>query len=212
MTYRFTEIRRTVFSLLEKEELNSVIYFAGGIVPWILADRESNREHGDIDIVVEENNMPIIRKYLEENVEYSQRKDSKCLTFNSKKFDFGLEVQINNITVNISPFTINDDCLIQRNFSMNQGGDGVLLQATLKGISYKDFFTRTKIGNGLTFNSYSLEAVKAAKIKSSREKDKIDALQIDKMGINQKVFLQLSEAFNNMKIKLIAQNNYEDYL
>ncbi|NTL99158.1 hypothetical protein HQ708_07045 [Enterococcus faecium] len=208
MGYSFSEVKKIVFFLLEQEYLGNIIYFAGGVVPWIISDNDSNREHSDIDIVVEESNMFLVRKYLKENGYYKKQNDSKHFSFNSKNLDFGLEAQINGITVNIAPFVLKKDCIIQRNFSLNQTGETFLLQATLKDIDDKKFFSQTSIQCDLIFKSYSLETVKAAKSKSNRDKDKIDIQQIDTIGINQKDFLRLVNSFDNMQLEIISKGKH----
>ncbi|NTL99146.1 hypothetical protein HQ708_06985 [Enterococcus faecium] len=118
-----------------------------------------------------------IIELIEEADSYPSSGPIVCFhNFDLEKLDGEIGFQIAESIVGkgeVNYFVIKDDCLIQRNFSMNKGGDSILLQATLKGGSYKEFFTQTKIGNDLTFNSYSLEYVKAAKTKLSRKKMKL---------------------------------------
>lgn len=212
MGYKYEKLKEIIFILMSDGDLNENIYFAGGLVPWIISDKNSKREHGDIDIVVEEKNMAKLRKYIIDKGFYKEEKDSKNLRTNREMFDFGLEIEINEVKVNISPFAVKEDYMVQKNFTLSQDNEGVLLKVTLKGIDSDKFFKKTKLKNGFVFNSYSLETVKAAKLVSDRPKDKIDIIQIDKIGVDEKICSQLTQAFNNMEFEIINGDSYEKYI
>ena len=58
------EVKEVVISLMGEQKVKDKIYVAGGIVPWILSGNDSGRKHGDIDIVVEKDDMGTVREFL----------------------------------------------------------------------------------------------------------------------------------------------------
>ena len=54
------EVKEVVRLLMGEQKVKDKIYVAGGIAPWILSGNDSGRKHGDIDIVVEKDDMVYI--------------------------------------------------------------------------------------------------------------------------------------------------------
>jgi len=196
---------KEVVSILVEPILQSKLFVAGGIVPWILSDRNSNRKHSDIDIVVESCNMELIRQYLKDKSYYQKEMDSRFLALNNNQVDYGIEVLINGVPVNFAPFEPNADGIIQKNFSLKAlVGYDALMKATMKNIAVEDYITTYLLKSGIELGSYTLEAVKAAKENSNRTKDKIDLCEIEKIGINQDRYNRIKSSIHNMQIECIA--------
>ena len=53
----YPEIKKIIFKLNSDELLKEKIYIVGGTVPYLISNTMSNREHSDIDIIVDEKNM-----------------------------------------------------------------------------------------------------------------------------------------------------------
>ena len=60
----YPKIEEIILRLNSDELLKEKIYIVGGTVPYLVTKTISNREHSDIDIIVEEKNMDIVREYL----------------------------------------------------------------------------------------------------------------------------------------------------
>ena len=58
------QIREVMKKIAGYEDVGKHICFFGGSMPYILSNKESNRDHSDIDILVEEEYMPVIRDLL----------------------------------------------------------------------------------------------------------------------------------------------------
>ena len=70
------EVKEVVISLMGEQKVKDKIYVAGGIVPWILSGNDSGRKHGDIDIVVEKDDMGTVREFLRDKGYYKVEFDS----------------------------------------------------------------------------------------------------------------------------------------
>ena len=198
------QIKEAVYILMEPI-LKGKIFVAGGIVPWILSGRNSNRKHSDIDIVVEIRNMELIRKYLKDKGYYQKEMDSRFLALNNTQGDYGIDALINGVPVNFAPFEANGDIIIQKNFSLKAlVGYDALMKATMKNIAVEDYITTYLLKSGVELGSYTLEAVKAAKENSNRTKDKIDLCEVEKIGINQDRYNRIKSSIQNMQIECIA--------
>lgn len=73
----YPKIEEIILRLNSDELLKEKIYIVGGTVPYLVTKTISNREHSDIDIIVEEKNMDIVREYLKRNKLYEEKYDSK---------------------------------------------------------------------------------------------------------------------------------------
>lgn len=198
--------KKVVYDLMSEQKLKDKIFVAGGIVPWVLSDGQSGRKHSDIDIVVEKNDMGIIREYLKSMGYYQSEMDSMCLAFNNGQHDYGVEVFIDKIPVNFAPYEVDGNNIIQRNFSLESlAGFDALLTATLENIQVDDYVTFYTLKNKLKIGAYTLEAVQATKEKTNREKDCIDLQEIKKIGINLNRYNRIKQSIQNMKISFITK-------
>ncbi|MFV0395250.1 MAG: hypothetical protein ACK5LC_12790 [Coprobacillaceae bacterium] len=197
-------VKNIVFELMKEKELEGKIYVAGGIVPWVVSGNDSKRKHSDVDLVVALEDMPIIREYVKKKGLYNKDFDSMYLEINKSNEDYGLEVFINDIPVNFAPFIIEDGNIVQKNFSIKQlVGYDALMKATMEGVNVKDYIIQGTVIQGDYIGMYPLEMVKAAKESSDREKDRMDILEIDKLGIDAERYERIKEAVHNMKLDVI---------
>ena len=87
----FLHLRQTALRLLNQPELSGSLYLAGGVLPWILSGEDSQRDHGDLDLVVEAGDLPAVRRYLCAAGYYRPELDSRSLPCNRKQEDYGLD-------------------------------------------------------------------------------------------------------------------------
>lgn len=207
--FTWKEIKAVVFNLMKEEKLQNKIFVAGGSVPWLISGKDSGRKHGDIDIVVEKKNMDLIREYLKAQGLYQQQLDSMFLNINLNNDDYGVEAFINKISVNFAPFEQSGNDITQKNFSViTLAGFDALMKVTLKDISIDDYVTFYKLADGIKISSYSLEAVKASKENSDREKDVTDLQEIEKIGINKERYERVKPAIQNMALDIIPDKQH----
>ena len=108
--YTLTQIKK-VLDKIEKEtsNINVKLYIAGGIVPYLLLNQDSNRLHSDIDLICDIKDMNTLRILAQKYSVYQKQLDS----LNFKNKDYGFEIFINNIKVGIYPFIIKNKIIYQ---------------------------------------------------------------------------------------------------
>lgn len=202
----YSKIKEIILKLNSNELLKGKLYIVGGTVPYLISNTISNREHSDIDIIVEEKNMSTIRQYLQSNNLYDKRLDSLTFEYNKDKVDYGIDCIIDGIAINFAPFEIIDDLMIQRNFlSKQSSGINALVTVTIGNIKIEECST-TVIIDQVEIKTYNLEMVKIMKEKSNKPKDEIDIKVIDKYGYNKKIYNDLKNKTDNMKFKIFPKS------
>ena len=202
----YPKIEEIILRLNSDELLKEKIYIVGGTVPYLVTKTISNREHSDIDIIVEEKNMDIVREYLKRNKLYEEKYDSKEFNYNKNKIDYGIDCNINGITVNFAPFEIFDNTMVQKNFLRKQSnGINALVTVTLENVKIEDC-TTTIIVDQTKIKTYNLEMVRIMKEKSNKPKDVVDIKVIDEYGYNEKKYDDLKIKTNNMKFKIFPKS------
>ena len=202
----YSKIKEIILKLNSNELLKEKLYIVGGTVPYIISNTISNREHSDIDIIVEEKNMNTIRQYLQSNNLYDKKLDSLTFKYNKDKVDYGTDCIIDGVTINFASFEIIDNLMLQRNFlSKQNSGINALVNVTMGNIKIEECST-TVIIEQVEIKTYSLEMIKIMKEKSNKPKDKIDIKVIDEYGYNKKKYEDLKIKTNNMKFKIFPKS------
>ena len=109
------EVQLKVQDLLDKNSLT--VYYAGGIVPYILTNEDSGRLHDDIDTICRIEDIDKIRKIIINAGFYDPKWDSK--TFTPDSIDCGFEMKINGVPFGIFPFTYDEKNKIITQYSMD---------------------------------------------------------------------------------------------
>lgn len=202
----YSKIKEIILKLNSNKLLKEKLYIVGGTVPYIISNTISNREHSDIDVIVEEKNMNTIRQYLQSNNLYDKKLDSLTFEYNKDKVDYGIDCIIDGITINFAPFEVIDDIMLQRNFlSKQSSGVNALVTVTIGDVKIEECST-TVIIDQVEIKTYNLEMIKIMKEKSNKPKDKIDIKVIDKYGYSQKKYDDLKIKTNNMKFKIFPKS------
>ena len=202
----YSKIKEIILKLNSNELLKGKLYIVGGTVPYLISNTISNREHSDIDIIVEEKNMNTIRQYLQSNNLYDKRLDSLTFEYNKDKVDYGIDCIIEGITINFAPFEIIDNIMIQRNFlSKQSSGINALATVIIGNVKIEECSTTITI-NQVEIKTYNLEMLKIMKEKSNKPKDKIDIKVIDEYGYDKKKYDDLKIKTNNMKFKIFPKS------
>ena len=159
--------------LNEKHDLG--FYYAGGIVPYLLLDEESGRQHSDIDLIIDKEK---IEKFREVTKHYSlYNEDTDSLTY--KDEDFGFEFFYENMKFGVFPFTTDGNLI--RQYSYNSDYDQFKIRE-LDIMKTSDYILEYESKDGKKYEMMSLEYIKLTKEEANREKDRIDIEAIDKTG------------------------------
>lgn len=172
-----TQIKEVMKKIASYEDIGKHICFLGGSVPYIIAGEESNRDHSDIDILVDEEYIPIIRDLLKLNNKYTEELDS--LTYDMGA-DYGLKVFIDDVYVEFEPMKIEDNQLIRKSFSPRRKLFGT---ETIPFDDVEDLIIPIEIDEISTYVE-TPEYIKVDKEKYKREKDLMDIAFIDSLGID----------------------------
>lgn len=204
MRSNYQKVRSIILRLNQDELLKNKIIIVGGTVPYLVNKIESNREHSDIDIIVRQEQMSFVREYMErENIPIL---DSVNLPYNKLCLDYGIDVEIEGITINFAPFELNGNKMVQRNFLTKQSsGIEALATVTMKNLDVDKVFSETII-EGIAIHTYSLEMVKIMKEKSKKKKDAIDIKVIDDFGYNENSYFVLKDQLKDMEFVINPKN------
>ena len=161
------------YDKIEKMNKTKVkLYLSGGIVPYVLLDEKSERKHADLDLLCKKDDMRIIREVFRNNDLYDPRRDS--LTYTVNAIDYGFEVIIDKVKVNISVFEETSEGITEYYFNNKQK------IGRIKSINAKlnDYIVPYVSSNNKKYLTKSLELIIADKLLLNREKDKKDIEKI----------------------------------
>lgn len=190
---------KLVLSKIQKilESTNTKTYIAGGIVPYLLLNEDSNRHHSDIDFICPLQDMTKLRNIFKQASLYKNDWDS--LSYAKDNKDYGFEIIIDGIPVGIYPFTYKDKKLMQYSYDPNRKMCKIKL-IKLENIS--DYITSYKSKDGQTYNTMSLEFIKMTKDHANRPKDIIDSKKITETNLLREDVLnriQMYQEIQNIK-------------
>lgn len=182
------------------DNLGQHMCFFGGSVPYIYYNKESNREHSDIDVLVDNNYMGIIRRLVQQNNLSVPELDSINLHLGD---DYGLKIFIDNVYVEFEPMFIEDGKLIRKSFSPDKELAGI---EKIPFHNLNDLIVELDIDGIKTF-CQSPELIKCEKERYNREKDLIDIKFIDSQKINVEKYNRVKKS---IELSSVSINNYSD--
>lgn len=181
------------------------VFLEGGLVPWIVSGRDSRRLHGDVDISLRIADMPDVRTWLVAEGLYDRALDSLNLPCNEEHGDFGVHSVIDGVLVSFCPFFFESDELHQRNAALKvTDGFDALLEAVIPCSMEDDRTELRRLPTGVTVGCATLEAVRASKIMSDREKDAYDIAEIDRIGYDLERYARIAKEYATMRIVCVA--------
>lgn len=167
---------KKVQKILENSKIK--IYIAGGSVPYLLLNQDSNRLHDDIDTICHLEDISKLREIFKKEGLYISEWDS--ITYAKDKKDYGFEMKIDGVPFGIFPFTYQDGEILQYSY------DPYNKQCKIKTIPLKqlsDYIMCYKSIDGTTYDTMSLEYIKITKDNAKRNKDIIDSKKINETNL-----------------------------
>lgn len=195
-----TDIKAVINKMIAHGDLGQHICFFGGSMPYIYHGKESGREHSDIDVLVDENYMEIIRLLLQTNGLYRENLDSLNLGLD---MDYGIKAFIDGVYVEFEPVNFDSGIMTRKSFSPDKELAGS------EEISYsniEDIIVPIEM-NGVHTFSQSMEMIKAEKEQYKREKDILDINFIDSQGIDIEKFHRVKKSIESSTTSI---NSYDD--
>lgn len=192
----YQQIKNVLKEIYQIQPLNQILIVHGGIIPYLITQTDSNRLHGDIDFVVEEKNMTLLRKMLKKYKLYDIENDS----LSKSKEDYGVNATIRNIDIGFYPFKIFSNGIEVKSFSILK--DFQFKKRFMEGLTKDDFiefieFEGSKIGITTRELNYLLKSY------TYRDKDLIDLEKYKNIEMN----LEKIERLKNLNISKYADIN-----
>lgn len=194
------EIKSVIKKISSIENLGQHVCFFGGSVPYIYYNRESNREHSDIDVLVDEQYIDVIRQLAKQNNLYIPKFDSLNLDLGD---DYGLKIFIDGVYVEFEPMFIDNGMLVRKSFSPNKEMAGTEM---IPFEELTDLIVAIDI-DGIKSYCQSPELIKAGKEQYKREKDLLDISFIDSQGIDIEKYHRVKKS---LELSETSITSYED--
>ena len=194
------EIKSVMKKICSIENLGQHMCFFGGSVPYIYYNKESNRNHSDIDVLVDEEYIDVIRQLAKQNNLYSPNLDSLNLDLGD---DYGLKVFINGVYVEFEPMYIENGMLVRKSFSPNREMAGIEM---IPFEELTDLIVAMDM-DGVKSYCQSPELIKAEKEQYKREKDLVDISFIDSQKIDIEKYHRVKKSLELSKVSITG---YED--
>ena len=197
----FVKEKALTFGLHPK--LKDKIFLAGGLVPWVISNEDSNRLHSDIDFVIPLSEMEPVRTFLKEQGLYDQTHDSLFLPCNKEKVDFGTEIFLDGLPISFTPFFKENNTLVQRDFTTaNFSTKDSLVALCLPNLPSEDYITAYTLPDGQKLYCTSLEFVYAKKSRKNRPKDQGDLQKMKQIGLNENLLKHITDSFSSAVLEI----------
>ena len=194
------KIKTVIKKIGSIDNLGQHMCFFGGVVPYIYYNKESGREHSDIDVLVDAKYIDIIRQLSQKNNLYIPDFDSLNLNLGD---DYGLKLYIDGVYVEFEPFYIDNGMLIRKSFSPNKEMAGTEM---IPFQEFTDLIVEIDI-DGIKSYCQSPELIKAEKEQYKREKDLLDISFIDNQKIDIEKYHRVKKSLELSKVSI---SSYED--
>lgn len=162
-----------VYKKIEKmNKTGAKLYLSGGIVPYVLLNEDSGRKHSNLDLICSKDDIKIIREIFRKKNLYEPKRDS--LTYTVNNIDYGFQVVVDKIKVNISVFEEKEDGIVEYSFDCHRR------IGRIKNIAAKlnDYIVPYVSSDNKKYMTLSLEFIIADKLLLNRDKDQKDIEKI----------------------------------
>lgn len=162
-----------VYHKIEKmNKTKAKLYLSGGIIPYVLLNEDSGRRHSNLDLLCSKDDARMIREVFRKNDLYEPKRDS--LTYTVNNIDYGFQIVIDKVKVNISIFEEKEDGIIEYSFDCHKR------IGRIKNINAKstDYIVPYVSSDNKKYRALSLEFLIANKLLLNRDKDKKDIKKI----------------------------------
>lgn len=191
--FSYQQILDTYEKVQKMNKTTAKMYLSGGIIPYVLLNEDSKRNHSNLDLLCSKDDIRMIREVFRKKDLYEPKRDS--LTYTINNIDYGFQVIVDKVKVNISVFEEKDNGIIEYSFDChNRIG-------RIKHINIKlsDYIVPYVSSDNKKYRALSLECLIANKLLLNRDKDKIDIEKIKECnGISE-------DKIKNIPLPLVKQ-------
>lgn len=161
------------YNKVEKIIKNRVeLYLKGGIVPYVLLNEKTDRRFDGLDLLCNKKDINIVRELFRKKNLYEPKRDS--LTYTINNIDYGFQVVIDKIKVNISVFEEITNGIVEYDFNC-RNRIGIIKNYAAK---ISEYIMPYVSADNKKYMTLSLEFIIADKIITKRDKDKEDIEKI----------------------------------
>ena len=190
-------IKNVIKKLTSINELSEHLCYFGGAASYLFFNQESNREHTDLDVLVDEKYMPTMRELVKQNFYYNPELDSLNLGLDN---DYGLKTFIDGVYIEFEPMNIENEVFTRKSFSPSKKVAGI---EQIPFENLEDIITTTKTGDAI-ISFQSVEMIKAQKEIYKREKDLLDIAFIDNQGIDFGKYERVKKSMQSATYNIIS--------
>ena len=172
----YNDIIKVYEKIVSMNKVKTPIYLAGGIIPYVLLNEDSERKHSNLDLLCKKDDAKIVREIFRNNKLYEPKRDS--LTYTIDGTDYGFEVVIDNIKVDIALYEETENGITEYSFDLKSR------IGRKKNISVKlnDYIKPYVSSDNKKYTTLSLEQLIVKKLVMGRDKDKKDIEKIKECG------------------------------
>lgn len=169
--YDFNFVKKCIEEILELDVDNKLVV-SSGIVPYLILNLSSNREHENIDFLCELKDIEYLRDYFLNELNFKLLGDS----LNNNKGDYGFVIEYKGVPVGIYPYYFEDGKVYEKNYYYYSNDQFIRV---IKNINTSSFvFERDNI------KYQSLEVIIKKKFQQNRSKDQRDIEILIKCGVD----------------------------
>ena len=172
MGFEYSDVVNVYNKVMKMNKTKAKLYLAGGIIPYVLLNENSNRKHTNLDLLCSKDDVRMIREVFRKNDLYEPKRDS--LTYTVNGIDYGFQVVVDKIKVNVAVFEVKEEGLVEYSFDCHRR------IGRIKNINAKltDYIVPYVSSDNKKYTTLSLEFVVADKLLLNRDKDKKDIEKI----------------------------------
>ena len=168
----YTKVMEVYHKIEKMNKTKANLYLAGGVIPYVLLNEDSGRSHTNLDLLCSKDDIRMIREVFRKNDLYEPKRDS--LTYTVNNIDYGFQVIVDKIKVNISVFEEKDGGIVEYSFDChNRIGRIKNINAKLS-----EYIVPYVSSDNKKYRALSLEFLIADKLLLNRDKDKKDIEKI----------------------------------
>lgn len=164
----YEEVLNAYQKIEKMNRTSAKVYLRGGIVPYVLLNEDSNRRHSNLDLLCSKKDINMLREIFRKKNIYDPKKDS--LTYTINNIDYGFQVIIDKVKVDIAVFEETEDGIIEYSFDCKKR------LGRIKNLAARisDYIVPYVSANNKKYMTLSLEFVIADKLMTGRAKDQKD--------------------------------------
>ena len=172
MGYTYDEIMKVYDKVVKLNKTRAKLYLMGGIVPYVLLNDRTGRRHESLDLLCDKKDVEQLRELFRKEDLYDPKRDS--LTYTVNNIDYGFQVVIDGVKVNIFVFEEKDNGIIEYNFDCKRR------IGRIKNINVKlsDYIVPYVSSDNKKYMTESLECIIGDKLLLNRERDRKDIEKI----------------------------------